>query len=142
MWYEGIHFRTQRIDDTRYTQDCGVIGTYEGENGEVEEYCGRIQNIIKLDFRQFDMYVLDVQWFKDKMGKVPLSSIKIQENGFTTIDSTKLCGTTEESFILPSHCEQVHVYTFYVNKYNNFFGHRSLIEFIICVGYFSTSVRE
>ena len=110
MWYEGIHFRTERIDENRYTQDCGVIGTYEGLDGEVEEYCGKIQNIIKLDFRQFDMYIFYVQWFNDKMGKIPLSSINIQANGFTTIDSTKFCANTEGTFILPSHCEQVHFY--------------------------------
>ena len=109
MWYKGIYFRMQRIDDNRYTQDCGVIGTYEGEDGEIEEYCGKIQNIIKLDFRQFYMYILDVQWFKDKIWN-------IKANVFTTIDSTKLCGTTEETFILLSHCESVHVYTFYINN--------------------------
>jgi hypothetical protein len=39
--------------------DSGVIGTYEGEDGQVIEYCGIIQNIIKLDYRRFDVYVSD-----------------------------------------------------------------------------------
>jgi hypothetical protein len=46
-----------------------VIDTYEGEDGHEQEYCGIIQNVIKLDYQRFDMFVFDVRWFKDILDK-------------------------------------------------------------------------
>jgi hypothetical protein len=51
--------------------DSRVISMYEGENGQEQKYCRIIQNIIKLDFRRFDIFVFDVKWFNDVLGKVP-----------------------------------------------------------------------
>jgi hypothetical protein len=66
-----------------------------------------IQNMIKLDYRRFDMFVFDVRWFKDVLDQVPQGSITIDSNGFTMIDSTRICCASEGTFILPSHSEQV-----------------------------------
>ena len=108
IWYEGRHFRTQRIDDKRFTQDCGIIGPFEDENGfHADDYCGLLQNIIKLDYRRFSVYVFDVKWFKDIVVTGPQTSIKKCSNGFATIDSTRFCNANEGTFILPSQCEQV-----------------------------------
>jgi hypothetical protein len=49
------HYCNENIDWNLYTLDYGMISTYEGEDGEEQEYCEIIQNIIKLDFRRFDM---------------------------------------------------------------------------------------
>ena len=62
IWDEGKHFRTQGIDDIRNTQDCGVISSFEGSNGKISDYCGTIQDIFRLDFRHFFVYVLDAKW--------------------------------------------------------------------------------
>ena len=39
-----------------------------GLDGEVQlskvDYCGRIQNILQVDYGSFQMFLLDVQWFK------------------------------------------------------------------------------
>ena len=78
----------------------------------VIEYCGIIQNIIKLDYRRFNVYVFDVRWLKDVMGKVPQCSIKADSSGLTTIDTTSLCSAKEGTFILPFHCEQVLIIIF------------------------------
>jgi hypothetical protein len=94
--------------------DSGVIGMYESEDGQVIEYCEIIQNIIKLDYRRFDVYIFDVRWFKDVMGNVPQCSIKAGSSGFTTIDSTRLCNAKEGTFILLSHCEQVLILIFII----------------------------
>jgi hypothetical protein len=107
IWWDGTHYRTEAIDRNRYTADSGVIGTYEGEDGREQEYCGIIQNIIKLDYRRFDVFVFDVRWFKDVLDKVPQGSITVDGSGFTMIDSTRICSASEGTFILPSHCEQV-----------------------------------
>jgi hypothetical protein len=53
---------------TGYTADSGVTGMYEGEDEE-------------LDYRRFDVFVFDVRWFKDVMGKVPQCSIKADCSG-------------------------------------------------------------
>jgi hypothetical protein len=84
-----------------------VIGTYEGEDGHEQEYCGIIQIIIKLDYRRFDVFVFDVRWFKDVLDNVPQGSITIDGSGFTMIDFTRIYSASEGTFILPSHCEQV-----------------------------------
>jgi hypothetical protein len=84
-----------------------VIDTYEEEDGQEQEYFRIIQNIIKLDYRIFDVFVFDVRWFKDVLDKVPQSSITVDDSGFTMIDFTRIYSAKEGTFILPSHCEQV-----------------------------------
>jgi hypothetical protein len=61
-------YDTKAIDRNRYTLNFGVIDMYEGEDGQEQEYCGIIENIIKLDFWRFDLFLLDVKWFKHVMG--------------------------------------------------------------------------
>lgn len=107
IWCEGKHFRTQRIDDKRNTQDCGVIASFEGANGAMDDYCGIIQDIIKLDFRCFFVYVLDVKWFKDVVERGPNATIKRHASGFVTIDSTKFWQSRKDTLVLPQQCEQV-----------------------------------
>ena len=83
-------------------RDCGVIGMYEGGHGQIEEYCGIIQKIIKLgDFMS------TITWFIDVMGNIPRSSISLHASGCTTISSTK--HYKEGIFILPSQCEHVSI---------------------------------
>jgi hypothetical protein len=105
IWWDDMHYRTEAIDQNRYTTDTGVIGTYEGEDGHEQEYCAIIQNIIKLDYRRFDVFFFNVRWLKDVLDKVPQSSIIIDGNGFTMIDSTRICSASKGTFILPAHCE-------------------------------------
>ena len=53
VWCEGNHVWTQQIDDKGNTLDCGVIASLEGVNGAMDDYYGIIQDIIKLDFKDF-----------------------------------------------------------------------------------------
>jgi hypothetical protein len=62
-----------------------------GRMDRSKNICGIIQNIIKLDYRIFDMFFFDVRWFKDILDKVPQGSIIVEGNGFTMIDSINLC---------------------------------------------------
>ena len=73
LWSYGQNFRVQHIDDKRKTCESGVMASFEqeiqdGHNGGVQyskiEYCGRIKSILEVDFRSFQMFLLDVQWFK------------------------------------------------------------------------------
>jgi hypothetical protein len=92
--WDDIHYHIEAIDRNWYTLDTRVIDRYDqGDDGQVQEYCGIIQNIIKLDFRRFNVYVFDVQWFKYVMGKIPQCSIKVEPSGFTMIASMRLCNS-------------------------------------------------
>ena len=117
LWSHGRHFRVQRIDQNRQTFDSGVMASFEQEihdglNGDVQlskvEYCGRIQNILQVDYRSFQMFLLDVQWFKAvTQGRNP--TIQRDASGFVAIDSTKLWRNTSDTFVLAETCEQVYI---------------------------------
>jgi hypothetical protein len=64
---------------------------YKGEDGQEQEYCRIIQNIIKLDFQRFDVFVFDVKLFKNVLDKVPQGSITLDGSDFTMIGSTWIC---------------------------------------------------
>jgi hypothetical protein len=106
-WWDCTHYCIEAIDRNRYTVDSGVIGTDEGGDGHEQEYCGIIQNIIKLDYRRLNVFVFDVRCFKDVLDKIPQALIIVDGRGFTMIDSTRICSGSEGTFILPSHCEHV-----------------------------------
>jgi hypothetical protein len=59
---------------------------YEGEDGQEQECSNITKNINKLDFRKFDMFIFNVRWFKDVIGKVSQCSINVQASGYMTID--------------------------------------------------------
>ena len=107
IWCEGKHFRTQRIDEKRNTQDCGVISSFEGANGKMDDYCGTIQDIYRLYFRRFFVYVLDVKWQMNVVEKGPNATIKRHASGYVTIDSTKFWQTKKDRLVLPQQCEHV-----------------------------------
>lgn len=50
IWCEGKQFWTQWIDGKINTQYYGIIASFERCNGAMLDYCGIIQDIIKLDF--------------------------------------------------------------------------------------------
>ena len=107
MWSKGRHFRTERVDSKRNTQDCGVMANFEQESGATLHYCGMIQNIMKVGFRTFHICMMDVKWFKDVVGQGPQATVKKHSSGFMAIDSTKFWRVDKETFVLPQHCEQV-----------------------------------
>ena len=77
-------------------------------NGKVQlskvEYCGRIQNILQVDYRSFQMFLLNVQWFKVvSQGRNP--TVQRDAFGFVAIDSTKLWTNTSDMFVLAKTCE-------------------------------------
>ena len=81
-----------------------------GLDGEVQlskvEYCGRIQTILQVDYRIFQMFLLDVQWFKVvTQGRNP--TVQRDVFGFVAIDSTKLWTNTSDTFVLAKTCEKV-----------------------------------
>ena len=107
MWSEGRHFRTHRIDSKRNTQDSGVMVAFEGGSGEMEDYCGIINNILKIDYRTFHIFALDVKWFKEPLCKGIEANVKRHPSGIMAIDSTWIWQGKKDSLVLPQHCEQV-----------------------------------
>ena len=70
------------------------------------EYCGANQDIIKVGYKKFDMFIFDVKWFK-VISQGTLKSIHCTKSGLIQIDSTKLWTNQTDTFVLPEHCEQV-----------------------------------
>ena len=59
MWSEGRHFRTRKIDESRTTNDCGIMGNFDTSTDEVR-YCGTIERILKVNFRSIHIYLFRV----------------------------------------------------------------------------------
>ena len=73
---EGKHFWSQQIDDKRNTQDCSIIAIFEGCTRAMDDYYGIMQDITKLDFWSFFVYVLNVKWFKGVVERGPNAIIR------------------------------------------------------------------
>ena len=72
-------------------------------------YYGTIQDILRIDYKTFHMFILDVKWFK------PISSgsnptIRKDDSGFITVDSTRKWSNESDTYVLASATEQVSVY--------------------------------
>lgn len=107
MWSEGRHFRTHHIDSKRNTQDSGVMATFESASGQMEYYCGIINNILKIDYRTFNIFALDVKWFKEPLCEGAQANVRKHPSGIMAIDSTSIWQGNKDSLVLPQHCEQV-----------------------------------
>ena len=116
MWSHGRHFRVERIDHKRATFDCGVRakflqesrGSARDENTRMGllDYVGTIQDILKISFRRFDMFIFDVKWFK-VVTNGPNATVRRDKSGLIQVDSTKFWTDQRDSFVCPDHVEQV-----------------------------------
>ena len=114
IWSHGRHFRVEKIDKKWLTSDCGVMASFSQDsrasardlnliNAKLD-YVGNIINILKENFRIFDFFILDVQWFK-VVCRGPQAIVRRDASGFFQIDSTKLWMDQSDTFVLPQHCE-------------------------------------
>ena len=116
MWSHGRHFRVERIDHKRATFDCGVRanflhesrGSARDENTRMGllDYVGTIQDILKISFRRFDMFIFDVKWFK-VVTNGPNATVRRDKSGLIQVDSTKFWTDQRDTFVCPDHVEQV-----------------------------------
>ena len=108
----------EKIEKKQATFDCGVKASFEQDlesrlsisdedniNRKLE-YFGTIQDIIKVDFRKFDMFIFDVRWFK-VVTQGQQSTIQRDKSGLIQVDSTKVWTNQRDTFVLPEHCEQI-----------------------------------
>ena len=105
IWCEGNRFYTQRIGDNRNTQDHGIIASFEGCNGEMDDYCDIFQDVIKLQLGSFFLYVLDVKWFKDVVERGPNATIRCHASGFVIINSSMFWQSMKDTLVLPQQCD-------------------------------------
>lgn len=106
----------ERIDSKRSTFDCGVRANFVQEsrasarddNAEIGmlDYFGTIQDIIKVVFRSFEMFIFDVKWFKVIL-EGSHASVRRDKSGLLQVDSTKVWTDSRDTFVRPEHCEQV-----------------------------------
>ena len=120
MWIDGSHFRIEKIDRTRMTQDCGIVASFKQQSratvtdrnviGDELMYVGKLQEIIEVDYRCFSTVLFRVAWFKS-IYRGPNATIRLERSGFYAVDSSRLVSSTEEPYIFPRHCEQCFFYT-------------------------------
>lgn len=106
----------ERIDERRTTFDCGVRANFVQEsrasasddNTEIGmlDYFGTIQDILKIGFRRFDIFIFDVKWFK-VITSGAHASVRRDKSGLIQVDSTKLWTDARDTYVRPEHCEQV-----------------------------------
>ena len=106
----------ERIDHKRATFDCGVRanflqesrGSARDENTRMGllDYVGTIQDILKISFRRFDMFIFDVKWFK-VVTNGPNATVRRDKSGLIQVDSTKFWTDQRDTFVCPDHVEQV-----------------------------------
>ena len=112
LWSFGHHYRVHRIDQHRTTCDSCVMAEFDQETSTGMAkiaYYGTIQDILRIDYRTFHMFILDVKWFK------PISSgsnptIRKDDSGFIAVDSTRGWSNESDTYVLASATEQVSVY--------------------------------
>ena len=98
MWSEGRHFCTHKIDESRTTNDCGIMGNFDTSTNEVQ-YCGTIERILKVNFISFHTYLFECRWFT--------SVVKRHENGLYMVDYTQFHKGRTDNLIHPTSCEHV-----------------------------------
>ena len=113
---QGRHFRVQKIDKNCVTSYFGVMAMFTQDSRAISkdlnvinvelDHVGNIINILKVQFRIFHFYILDVQWFK-VVCRGPQATVRQDASGFFLINSTKLCNDQSVTFVLPQHCEHV-----------------------------------
>ena len=109
----------EKIDRRRTTFDCGAMANFLQDSRasandtsnltSMLDYCGTIQDIIKVGFRQFSMFIFDVQWFK-VICNGPNARVRRDPSGFFAIESTKLWMDVRDTFVLPQQCEEVNIF--------------------------------
>ena len=116
IWSRGRHFRVQHNDEKRTTYDSGVSATFDQETIAGSEqvkkftYYGHIHQIIGIGFRSFEIHILDVKWYA-AVTEGPRPSIKVAQNGFVVVDSTRLWTNQSDTFVFPDQCDQVCIHT-------------------------------
>ena len=70
------------------------------------DYFGNIQDILKVGFRSFELFIFDVKWFK-VITNGPHATVRRDKSGLIQVDSTKVWTDQRDTFVRPEHCEQV-----------------------------------
>ncbi|MCO5556418.1 hypothetical protein L7F22_009967 [Adiantum nelumboides] len=84
---------------------------YPGYGDVIEKftYYGHIDQILGIGSRSFDIHILDVKWYAAVTGG-QRPSIKVAQNGFVVVDSTRLWTNQDDTFVFPNQCDQVFYY--------------------------------
>jgi hypothetical protein len=51
------------------------------------------------------VFVFDIRWFKDVLGKAPQGEINVDGSGFMIMYFMLICNAKKRTFILASHCD-------------------------------------
>ncbi|RYA39312.1 hypothetical protein DD606_25795, partial [Enterobacter cloacae complex sp. GF14B] len=89
-----------------FTQKSRASARDTNESTSNLDYCGLVSDILKVSFRRFEMFLLDVKWFK-VITSGRNATVHRDGNKLVQIDSTKTWTDVSDTFALPEHSEQV-----------------------------------
>ena len=89
-----------------FVQESRASASDENFEMGMLDYFGTIQDILKIGFRRFDMFIFDVKWFKVVTTRAH-ASVRRDKSGLIQVDSTKIWTDARDTFVRPEHCEQV-----------------------------------
>jgi hypothetical protein len=124
MYAYGNHIRVRAAESDLTTCDSGVATTFSqscrastSDRNQTKanlEYIGWIDEIIAVDYGQFELLVLYYTWVHaNKAGAQ--ATMKQDEYGFTLINSDRTIPYSADSFAFPLHVQQI----FFVEDTNN-----------------------
>ena len=75
--------------------DIGMLG-----------YFGHILEIMKINFKKFEIFIFDMEWFK-VMVRGPNATMCKGKSGLIQVNTRKVWQDQQDTFVLPKHCNQV-----------------------------------
>ena len=124
MYAYGNHIRVQSIEANMNTCDSGVAATFSqacrasSSSRNVRtadlEYIGWVEEIIGVDYGEFELIVLYCTWMRANLRGVG-ATMKRDDYGFTLIKFDRVIPYSADSFAFPLHVQQV----FFVDDVEN-----------------------
>ena len=124
MYAYGNHIRVRSVESNMNTCDSGVAATFlqayrtssNFRNVQTTnlEYIGWVEEIIGVDYGEFELIVLYCTWVRANLRGVG-ATMKRDDYGFTLIKFDRVIPYSADSFAFPLHVEQV----FFVDDVEN-----------------------
>jgi hypothetical protein len=116
MYAYGNHLRVRSAETQLTTADSGVAATFRqlcragtkdtNLRAAELEYVGWVEEILSVDYGQFEVVVLYCNWVVANM-RGDGATMKRDDYGFTTVNFERLIPYSAQSFAFPLHIEQV-----------------------------------
>ena len=118
MYYHGYKFYTKKLDERKKTCDSGISVVFAVTDissrtnihpqRSKNRYYGILNDMLECEFNSFKIVLFFVKWFRLRLNRNDPDRIFIKDDsGFTIINTRSFQPVGDESYVLPSQCEQV-----------------------------------